>query len=94
MSSKAMREAKAFRAAQAIRKAAAGTDRSGITIDVTIDGEYADEREVKIVMTTQQFKIIAEALREADDKGDTALWAAFDSFTEAYDSVENDLKFD
>jgi len=91
MSSKAMHEAKAYHASRAIRGVDA--DRSGLTIDVTIDGEYAAEREVKVVMTTQQFRIIAEALREADDKGNTTLWAAFDSFTEAYDSVANDLKF-
>lgn len=68
-------------------------DQAGATIDVEIDGEYADEHEVKVVMTTTQFKLIAELLREADDKGRPDLWGAADSFTEAYDSVANDLVF-
>jgi hypothetical protein len=67
------------------------SDRFGATIDVTIDGEYAEEREVKLVMTTAQFRSLVKRLKDAGDDGTSENWAAIDAFVEAFDSVENDI---
>jgi len=68
-------------------------DAHGKRIDATPDGEYADHGEVKIVMTSEQFRELRNRLDEVGDNGTPENWAAIDAFTEAFDAVQNDLRY-